>query len=188
MKNTSFLLLLVVCLSCGSSEAQTEPAAATAPTVNTTPTPKADPIAPPCESLSHTDITTAFGWSGSHEGRLTTMRDGRLQSCLFMSKDNSGQASATISRSDERIIEGKYLERAFVSTLAKEDDRLTFEEVNIGLGDQAIYTHGKDGVQHLYKLRWRQGNEIDYDISLRATKKQDKAVVLEKLKSLATRL
>lgn len=117
------------------------------------------------------------------------MRDGRLQSCLFMSKGNSGgQVSATISRSDKRIIEGKYLEKAFVSTLAKEDDRLTFEEVNVGLGDQAIYTYGKDGVQHLYKLRWRQGNEIDYNITLRATKKQDKAAMLDLLKSLAERM
>jgi len=105
-----------------------------------------------------------------------------------MSKDNSGQASITISRSDERTITGKYLERAYSSDLTKEDDRLTYEEVNIGLGDQAIYISGKQGPHHFYKLRWRQGNEVDYDVTLRSSKKRDKAATLETLKGLAERL
>lgn len=189
MKILSFLFLpLVVCFSCGSGEAQTEPNAIAPPAVNTPTETEAGPITSPCESISQTDIVAAFGWASSNEGRLTAMRDGRLQSCLFMSKDGSGQASVTISLSDERTIERKYLEKSFVSTLAKEDDRLSFEEVNAGLGDQAIYTTGKRGPHHLYKLRWRKGNEVDYDVTLRATKKQNKTAMLATLKGLAERL
>jgi len=188
MRYLPFIFVLSVFLSCSSTEAQTEASAATVPAETTAPASEIDPTDPPCETFSQADIAAAFGWSASMEGAPTTMRDGRLQSCLFMSKGNSGQASITISHSDARTIEAKYLESAYVRDLAREDDRLTSEEVKAGLGDQTIYTTGKRGLHHLYKLRWRQGNEIDYDVTLRSTKKRNKTAMLETLKGLAERI
>lgn len=188
MKFTPFLLLLTISLACGnrSARAETETASA-APdaAITSPPTINAEP---PCETFSGADVATAFDWGGSTDGEAATMRDGRLQSCRFMSTGNSGQASFTISHSDARIIEKKYLESAFTRDLARKDDRLTSREVSGGPGDQALYTTGRRGPHHLYKLRWRKGNETDYDITLRATKKQDKTAILETLLELAARM
>jgi hypothetical protein len=190
MRYLSLLFLLTLCCSCGSSDAQTaaDPAPAPALTEVTSPAPTKDPIESPCETFTNETVATTFGWASGTEGQPNSMREGQVQNCYFSARDDAGFVNITISQSDARTIERKYLERAFTKDLAREDDLLVFEEVNVGLGDQAIYTTGKKGPHHLYQLRWRKGNEVDYDITLRTSRKQNKAAIFEKLKSLATRL
>ncbi|TXF90389.1 hypothetical protein FUA23_06255 [Neolewinella aurantiaca] len=188
MKSLSLALLFFVSLSCGDKNAQTAAVAAPATAQPAIAVSVQEPIDPPCKTFSHDLVAETFGWAGSGEGQPNSMSDGRVQNCTFMSTDNSGLAHITISKSDERTIEMKYVERAFIRDLEREDDRISSIELPAELGDQTIYTTGQKGPHYLYVLRWRVGNLIDYNITLRTNKRQEKDAVLKQLKSLAAKL
>lgn len=133
-------------------------------------------------------VAGILGWAESHDGMPTTMRDGRLQSCNYTSTNNVGAATITIAQSSEKTIERKGLERSFTTDLENTEDRLDYREVEVGLGDQAIYGTGKQGPSFIYRLRWRNGNEIEYSIDANFYKERDPAEILPMLKELAAGL
>ena len=185
MKSLLFTLTLGVFLACSSSSEAPQDVTAAAPAPVTTPAPAN--ITPPCEALAADFVASTLGWKSSFDGAPTTMRDGRLQSCLFTAEDNSGGLTAVSSQSDARTIERKGLERSYTTDLEDTEGRMTKEAV-ADLGDQAIYAYGKRGPNHMYKLRWRSGNEIEYWVEYRSTKQRDAAAVLSQLKALAAKL
>lgn len=188
MKSIMLTLTLFLFWSCGDGTSQPMATAPPAELTAVTAPPASTNIDHPCDAISGATISRIFGWEGANEAMPTTMREGRLQSCYYTSTNNVGAATITISQSSERTIERAGLERSFATDLANTEDRLDYEEVSAGLGDQSIYGRGKRGPSHTYRLRWRVGNTTDYSVDLSAYKKLDSEIVLARLKELAAAL
>lgn len=186
MKFIILPLALLICLSCSDSAAATETVAA-----NTAPAPATKVVVAtpdhPCDAVSGSMVAQALGWEGANEAMPTTMSDGRIQSCFYSSTNDIGASTMTIKQSSERTIERKGLERVFATDLTNEG-KLTFEDVSGALGDQAIFGHGKTGPSFTYKLRWRDGNAVDYSVDATYYKKMDPAAVLVNLRKLAEKM
>ncbi len=116
------------------------------------------------------------------------MRDGDLQSCYYNSTNNVGAATITIGRSSESTIARKGLERSFATDLASTDARLSYKAIADGYGDETIYGYGQRGPSHIYRLRWRVGNELEYSIDVNAYTKVEPAEVLGPIRELAKKL
>lgn len=193
MKSIFLSLSLLLLFACNSGE--TPPAINTADTPAPTEATEAEPeasgptsITQPCNKISDHLVTTTFGWKGSTDGVPTTMQNGMLNACQFTSTSNEGSVTAAISYSTERTIEGKYLERSFQNDLANQDEAMTCSALDIGLGDEAIYSHGRRGPNYVYKLRWRNGNKVDYSLTYRSPRLLNQEVILEHLKVLSSKL
>jgi len=189
MKYLLFALLTFSFLACGNTGAQ--PAATTAQPAAQAPATERVPAplpASPCDSYTPELIAETFGWERSMDGQPAAMFDGRMQGCTFTPGGSvGGDFVVTVTQSDARTIEMKYLEKAFSRDLS-DNDRLTSVETTPTLGDQTVFSHGKRGPAYLYQLRWREGNELDYVLTFRSRKQKDKADMETKLRVLAARL
>lgn len=146
-------------------------------------------IKPPCESLTKDFVGDTLGWTDTVEGQAASMSEGRVQGCTFgRSGGEGGNLAVMISKADARGLEKKYIERAFATDLAREEEDNSFTEVTPTLGDQTIMGVGKKGPSHVYQLRWRIGNQIDYQLTLRTRDEQDAGQMQTKLRALAAKL
>ncbi len=146
-------------------------------------------IKPPCESLTKDFVGDTLGWTDTVEGQPASMSEGRTQACTFSrSGSEGGNLAVTINKADARGLEKKYVERAFATDLAREAEENSFTEVTPKLGDQTIMGVGKKGPHHVYQLRWRIGNQVDYLLTLRTRDEQDAAQMQTKLRALAQKL
>lgn len=190
MKFLYLSTLLLLCWSCGSdasqaatnTEADTETAAAPAESPVKAPT----QLEHPCETVAWTDVASTFGWEGTNESIPTTMSEGRLQGCYYAPPKGAESVTISVTQSTERTISAKYLENAFKKDLASTDGN--HEQVAADLGDQAIYNYGKNGPNYTYRLRWRDGNEVDYFVEFKSSQEMDAAAILPKLQQLAEML
>jgi len=128
-----------------------------------------------------------MGWEDYSEARPNAISSDTRKACDYATK-LSGSLSIGFTRHDEYTIERKGLEESFQKTLEMTSDKLTYQKVSDGIGDQSIYFFGEKGPNFIYNLKWRYGNHTEKTIYLRATKEQNPEEILEKLKSIANKL
>ena len=144
---------------------------------------------PPCDSVSAAFVGETFGWSDVVEGQPASMSKGRVQGCTFNRRGSEGGTLAImVSHIDARGVANKYVERAFATDLSNKNPDKTFAEVTPKLGDQTVFGHGKQGPHIAYQLRWRTGNQVDSNLTVRFPAEQDPADIQAKLRTIAAKL
>ena len=186
-KFTVLFALLVILASCNDAPKEADNSQATQPETaeaeSTNPTP--DPLGDPCV-LSGQDIAAMLQLDDLSDGRPNGINGETMKACDYGGKE--GNVSISLQRYNDRTIEKKSVEKAYEGDLAKESDKLTYQEVEGSVGDQMIYMFGKSGPNNVYKIRWRYGNHTEKTVKFQSSKQYDSAQKLEQLKQIAAKL
>ena len=178
----SFILMM----SCGNGTTESttntkEKLTETKPS-NTKESKTKEPLGDPCQ-ISASEIAAIIGWEDYNEGLPNAISSEKQKVCDY-STNLSGALSIAFFRHDDSNPEGKYLERAFNKT----PEGMTYQDVSAGLGDQAIYSFGKNGPNYVYNMRWRFGNHTEKRLFLRSPTERNPEETLEQLKAVATKI
>jgi hypothetical protein len=144
------------------------------------------PLSDPC-AMSAKEIADIMRWKDFFDAVPNQLNSEKMKSC-FYGTNLSGGVTITFMRYEVKNPDSRYLERSFTRDLESNEGGFTYEEIKGGAGDQMIYSYGKNGPNHVYKIRWRFGNQTEKMIEYRATKKQKPAVALEKLDAIVKAL
>lgn len=182
MKYTIYFIGLLLLTSCGSEATDSGDTSTDDATTSET-SEDIEPLSDPCQ-VSASEITAIMGVEYS-EGRPNAINSETMKVCDY-GANVSGSLSIGFNR-HSNLSEGA-LEASFQSTLEKTSEKMTYQEVEAGLGDQAIYFFGEKGPNHVYTLQWRLGNHTSKRIFLSSAKERNAEETLTQLKEIANKV
>lgn len=190
MKKLLYVLATGVLIACGGAETTDEPDTAPAETSSASTPDEAvqeEALLPdPC-TLDPQDVVAALGWTGSTDPIPAVTRQDKMRGCDYVGNSTEGRLSVVYERFSERAAQDGYLS-GYYDMLIQSQSGMTYEAIDGGPGDQCLFGHGRQGPNHVYELKWREGERTDMRLTVTGSQERDANATREQLKTLAGKL
>ncbi|MEM8583293.1 MAG: hypothetical protein AAGF87_03435 [Bacteroidota bacterium] len=137
----------------------------------------------PC-SVAVDDLIAAFGWSDGTGPFPNASNKVDFRACDYVGSGADGRLTIQARRMGQEATFNKYLELNFRAALGSNSGSMSWRSVD-GWGDQAIYGHGQNGPNRVYRLEYRLGNHTKISLSYTATEERDPEAMLVALEAVA---